>query len=171
MKKIVILIGANGVGKSTAAEAFMQQEEKCAYIDSDACRAMNPFPLTPATKKTVIENIYCLFRNYLLCVDIETIVFPYGFHGERREIFDIVMKRLAEEGIIFEMITIVLKCSLEENIKRALADGRDQERIERGIQNTFHFYDDFNGHSIDTTNLSPNEVVEQIQAILYFYDV
>ena len=43
------------------------------------------------------------------------------------------MKRLAEEGIIFEMITIVLKCSLEENIKRALADGRDQERIERGI--------------------------------------
>ena len=82
MKKIVILIGSNGVGKSTTAEAFMQQEKKCAYIDSDACRAMNPFSHTPATKKTVIENIYCLFRNYLLCVDIETIVFPYSFHGE-----------------------------------------------------------------------------------------
>ena len=166
MKKVVVLVGPNGVGKSTTAETFMQQHAKCAYIDSDACRAINPFPLTLATKKVVIDNIYCLFRNYLLCIDIEMIVFPYGFHGERKEIFDTVMKRLIDDGITFEMITIVLKCSLEENIKRAIADGRDKERIERGIKNTFNFYDEFNGPSIDTTNLSPEEVVNQIQAII-----
>ena len=101
-----------------------------------------------------------------MCVDIEMIVFPYSFHGERKEIFDTVMKRLMDDGITFEMITIVLKCSLEENIKRAIADGRDKERIERGIKNTFNFYDEFNGPSIDTTNLSPEEVVDQIQTII-----
>lgn len=170
MKKVVVLVGSNGVGKSTTAETFMQQLAKCAYIDSDACRAINPFPLTSATKKAVIENIYCLFRNYLLCVDIEMIVFPYSFHGERKEIFDTVMKRLIDDGITFEMITIVLKCSLEENIRRAIADGRDKERIERGIKNTFSFYDEFNEPSIDTTNLSPEEVVSQIQTIMYSYN-
>lgn len=169
MKKVVVLIGPNGVGKSTTAKIFMQQHEKCAYIDSDACRAINPFPLTPETKKVVIENIYSLFKNYLLCIDIEMIVFPYGFHGERKEIFDTVMKRLLDDGITFEMITIVLKCSLEDNIKRAIADGRDKERIERGIKNTFNFYDEFNGPSIDTTDLSPEEVVNKIETIMYLY--
>ncbi|MCH5184201.1 MAG: hypothetical protein J1E00_08505 [Oscillospiraceae bacterium] len=169
MKKLVVLVGPNGVGKSTTAEIFMKQHPKCAYVEADACRAMNPFPLTPATKKTVIENIYCLFKNYLLCVDIETIVFPYGFHGERKEIFDTVIRRLIDNGITFEMITIVLKCSLEENIKRAVANGRDKERVERGIKNTFRFYDGFNEISIDTTNLSPKQVVNQIQTITDSY--
>lgn len=148
----------------------MQQHVKCVYVDSDACRAINPFPLTLATKKAVIENIYCLFKTYLLCIDIEMLVFPYGFHGERKEIFDTVMERLVDDGITFEMITIVLKCSLEENIKRAITNGRNKERIERGIKNTFHFYDDFNGPSIDTTYLSPEEVVNQIDTIMNSYN-
>lgn len=166
MKKLVVLVGPNGVGKSTTAETFMQRHKKCAYVDSDACRSINPFALTPATKEVVIENIYCLFKNYLLCDDIEMIVFPYGFHGERKEIFDTVVKRLMNDSITFEMITIVLRCSLEENIRRAEANGRDKERIERGIENTFRFYDEFNGYSIDTTGLSPEEVVSQIDTII-----
>lgn len=167
IKKVVVLIGPNGVGKSTTAKTFMQQHTKCAYIDSDYCRAINPFPFTPATKKAVTENIYCLFRNYLLCTDIEMVVFPYGFHGERKEIFNTVMKRLTDDGISFEITTIVLKCSLEENIKRAEADGRNKERIEGGIKNTFNFYDDFTEPSIDTTGLSPEEVVKQIDIIMH----
>ena len=58
-----------------------------AYVDADWCRAINPFQFTEATKKTVTDNIFCLFRNYLLCTDIETVIFPYGFHGERKSIY------------------------------------------------------------------------------------
>lgn len=166
VKKLVVIVGPNGVGKSTTAEAFMRCHEKCAYIDSDACRAINPFTLTPATKKAVTENIYCLIKNYLLCDDIDIVVFPYSFHGERKEIFDAVVKQLMDDSIAFDMILIVLKCSLEENIRRAESNGRDKERIDRGIRNTFHFYDNFNGHSIDTTNLSTEEVVSQIHTII-----
>ena len=166
MKKVIVLVGPNGAGKSTAAEIFMRRHEKCAYIESESCRAINPFSLTPLTKKVVIENIYCLFKNYLLCADIEMVIFPFGFHGERKEIFDTVMKRLKDDGIQFETITIVLKCALEENIKRALADGREQARIERGIKNTFHFYDEFDGQCIDTTYLSPEEVANQIHNMI-----
>ncbi|MBD5444250.1 MAG: ATP-binding protein [Lachnospiraceae bacterium] len=34
MKKVLVFVGPNGVGKSTTAEAFMQQHARCAYIDS-----------------------------------------------------------------------------------------------------------------------------------------
>lgn len=168
MKKIIVIVGPNGVGKSTTAETLLKKYTKCAYVDSDWCRAINPFPFTEATKKAVIENIYCLFKNYLLCNDIELIVFPYGFHGERKGIFDIVIQRLKDDGLEFEIFPIILKCTLEENLKRAMADGRDIERIQRGIKNTFSFYDEFDYPSIDTTKLNPNQVVELLIESIQF---
>ena len=166
MKKLIVILGSNGVGKSTTAKAFLDKYTKCAYVDADWCRAINPFPFTPATKRAVMENIYCIFRNYLLCEDIDKIVFPYGFHGERKNIFDSVICKLKEDGIEFELFLIVLKCSMEENIKRCERDRRETERIERGMKNTFHFYDDFQYPKIITTELSPEEVAEKIAAII-----
>ena len=46
MKKLILILGANGVGKSTTAEILLQRLSKCAYIDADWCRAINPFPFT-----------------------------------------------------------------------------------------------------------------------------
>lgn len=166
MKKLILILGANGVGKSTAAEMLLQKLFKCAYIDADWCRAINPFPFTDATRTAVSNNIYSLFKNYLLCDDIEFIVFPYGFHGERKQLFEQVLSRLEQEGIVFELCPIILKCCKEENIKRALKDGRSRERIERGIRNTFSFYDEYTYPSIDITYLEPNEVAEKIVNIL-----
>lgn len=166
MKKLIVILGSNGVGKSTAAKAFLNQTAKCALVDADWCRAVNPFPFTPATKKVATENIYCIFKNYLLCEDIDKIVFPYGLHGDRKEIFDTVICRLIKDGIVFELCPIVLKCSIEENIKRCERDGREAERIERGMKNTFHFYDNFQCPQIITTALTPEEVAGQIAELL-----
>lgn len=81
MKKLILIIGPNGVGKTTTAKILLQKLSKCAYVDADWCRAINPFPFTDAAKYAVSQNIYSLFKNYLLCEDIEYIIFPYGFHG------------------------------------------------------------------------------------------
>jgi len=162
MKKLIVIVGPNGVGKSTAATALLEQCIKCAYVDADWCRAINPFLFTPATKKAVTDNIYCLLKNYLLCGDIETIVFPYGFHGGRKEIFDEVLERLKKWNIEFKVVPFLLKCSMEENKKRAIADGRDAARIQRGMENTFHFYDNVDYPCIDSTELTPDQVAERI---------
>lgn len=166
MKKLILILGANGVGKSTTAEILLQKLSKCAYIDADWCRAINPFPFTDATRTAVSNNIYSLFKNYLLCEDIEFIIFPYGFHGERRQIFEQVLNRLRQDGIVFELCPIVLKCSSEENRARAVKDGRDSERVERGMKNTFAFYDNYTYPSIDTTYLQPDEAAEKVLDIL-----
>ena len=161
-KKLITIIGANGVGKTTTSEVLLQLCKHSAYVDADWCRAINPFQFTEATKKTVTDNIFCLFRNYLLCDDIETVIFPYGFHGERKEIYDEVIHRLREEAISFEEHIVILKCEYEENKRRSIKDNRGSERVERGMRNTFYFYDDFEYPEIDTTSLSPEQVAKKI---------
>lgn len=43
-----------------------------------------------------------------------------------------------------------------------MQDGRDKERVKRGMENTYHFYDDYDYPVIDTTDLMPRETAEKI---------
>lgn len=165
MKKLIVLLGPNGVGKSTTAKALLQRCPNSAWVDADWCRSINPFELTPATKKTVTDNLYCLLCNYLQCKDIQTVVFTYGLHGERKEIYEELLRRLRGEKLEFDLCPIVLKCTMEETIRRGKADGRDRERIERGIQNTYFLYDGLTYPCIDTTDLTPEDTADQILSV------
>ena len=162
MKRLIVIVGPNAVGKTTTAKCLVNKLPKTAYVDSDWCRFMNPFPFTEITKQTVVKNMYDMLHNYLVCEDIENVVFTYSWHSERKEIYDNIICRLRDEEIVFEERIIVLKCSEEENISRAEKDGRDRARIERGMKNTFSFYDVYDYPSIDSTNMSTNEVAEKI---------
>lgn len=164
-KKLIVIIGPNGVGKSSVAKSLLAHCSRSAFVDSDWCRVINPFPFTEKTKKTVTANIYCLLRNYLQCKDIDYVIFTYGFHGERKAIFDEVLRRLQKEKIDFEYFVIILRCSLDENIRRMIADGREENRIKRGIDNTFHFYDRYNYPTIETTALEIGQVADCIAEI------
>lgn len=162
MKQLIVLVGPNGVGKTTAAKKIVELYENVAYVDSDWCRVMNPFTFTESTKETIAENIYCLLRNYLSCNDVNRVVFSYAWHGERKKIFEKVMEKLNHQPIAFKPTVIILKCSKDENLKRAIQDGRDEIRIKRGMEMTFSFYDNFDYPCIDTTNMTPTAVAQQI---------
>ena len=162
MKRLVVLVGPNAVGKTTTAKCLVDKLPKTAYVDSDWCRFMNPFPFTEITKQTVTKNMYDILHNYLVCEEIENVIFTYSWHGERKEIYENVMARLKEDGIKFKESIFVLKCSKDENIKRARKDGRDEVRIDRGIKNTFDFYDGYDYPTIDTTLMTPSQVAAKI---------
>ena len=167
IKKLVVIVGPNAVGKSTVAGSLVEKCTRIAYVDSDWCRVMNPFPFTEITKQTIAENMYALLHNYLLCKEVDTVVFTYSWHGGRKEIYDNIIARLRKEEIDFEELIIVLKCSKEENVRRAISDNRDNERIERGMENTFNFYDKYTYPCIDTTGMRPDEVVEKIIRLVF----
>ena len=44
MKKLILIIGPNGVGKTTTATVLLQKLSKCAYVDASALkkRIKNP---------------------------------------------------------------------------------------------------------------------------------
>ena len=119
MKTILLILGPNAVGKSTTASAVVQCRSHSAYIDGDALRAINPFPFTEATRKAVTANIYCVIRNYLECEDIDMVVFPYSLHGERRQMWEMVLSQLQSCGLQFQVQEVVLTCSEGENRRRA----------------------------------------------------
>ena len=128
---LITIVGANGAGKTTTSKSLLLMCLHSAYVDADWCRAINPFQFTKATKKTITNNIICLIRNYLLCDDIETVIFHYGFYGERKALYDEVMNCLRNEGIIFDEYIVALKCEYDENKRRSIKDNRDPERVER----------------------------------------
>lgn len=82
-----------------------------------------------------------------------------------KEIYDKLIKQLQTDGIVFQEIIIILKCSENENRRRALADKRSKDRVERGMKNTFSFYDEFEYPCIDTTSMTILEVVERVWEI------
>lgn len=166
MKQLIVIIGPNGVGKSTTAKKIVEQCEKTAYVDSDWCRVMNPFAFTEITKQTIAENIYCLLHNYLSCSDINTVVFTYGWHGERKEIYRRVIEKLRNDCIEFKDTIIILKCTRDENIRRATKDGRDEMRIKRGMEMTFSFYDEYDYPCIDTTDMTSAQVALKIKSMI-----
>lgn len=166
MKQLIVIIGPNGVGKSTTAKKFVERYANTAYVDSDWCHVMNPFEFTEITKRTISENLYCLLRNYLTCDAVNTVIFTYGWHGARKEIYESVIEKLKEDCIAFKETIIILKCSNDENVKRAIADGRDEVRVKRGMEMTSSFYDVYDYPVIDTTDMTPLQVAEAINGLV-----
>lgn len=162
MKRLILICGANGIGKSTACKEVVNSLEKSAYIDSDWCRVINSFEFTEEMINVVKANISARMINYFQCNAIENIIFSYGFYGPRKQIFDDILVELDKHKILYEFCPIILQCELDENIKRMKKDGRDAARIERAINNTRTIYDNYDYPKIDTTKLSINETAKRI---------
>lgn len=79
MKRLVVIVGTNAVGKTTTAKCLVDKLPKTAYVDSDWCRFMNPFRFTEMTKKTVTKNMYDI-----LCKLELTELFERGMTIERK---------------------------------------------------------------------------------------
>lgn len=85
MKKLIFICSANGVGKSTVSKALNNYIQNSVYIDSEYCCSISPFELNHETIRLIKANISALMINSFKCDYIETVIFPYGFHGPRKE--------------------------------------------------------------------------------------
>jgi len=170
MKRLILVCGANGIGKSTACKNLVEIFPSSAYIDSDYCRYMSPFSFSKEEMAVVVSNISNMMINYFKLSTINNVIFQYGFHGVRRQIFNDILFLLNESNIKYEFCPIILECSLEENIRRMQNDCRDLERINRAIANTISIYDELCYPRIDTTKLSPEETAIKMKKTIEDYD-
>ncbi len=160
MKTLLFVCGANGVGKTTVCRHLVEHTPRIAYVDSDACRLMNPFILDNITIPVIAKNISDLIGNYLICDYVDVVLFSYGFHGRRREVFDRVIKQL--EGLNYRFIPVLLCCDEEENIRRMQTDGRDPERIKRAIEQSRKAFEDVDYAQVDVTHLTVEQTSDAI---------
>jgi len=125
---------------------------------------INPFVLNEETIPLTIGNISGMLSSYLTCNWVDYVVFPYGFHGARQQIWTAVQRNLAE--VPHRFIPITLTCSLQENTDRMKRDRRDAARIQRALASR-NLYDSLPYPTIDSTKLSVNETADKVIAIVH----
>lgn len=163
-KRLITLLGANGVGKSTTSRLLNRLIPDSAYIDMEYCCALNPFRHTEDTIPFIQDNMYALLANCMTHSCVHTILLPYGLHGARAQIYQNVLQKL-RANYAFSYHPIVLECAEEENIARMRADQRDEARIRRALEHS-NVYRESPFPRIDTTGKSAAEAAQAVLALL-----
>jgi len=164
-KKVIIINGTMGVGKSATCRELNKKLKNSVWLDGDWCWMINPFVVNEENKKMVINNINYLLRSFLTNSSLEYIIFNWVIHME--EIFDDILEPLND--LNFEIIKITLICDEDALKKRILGDVklklRDEECVSRSV-GRLDLYKEMSTKKIDTSNISVLGTVDKIMKII-----
>ena len=150
-----------GAGKTTVCRILKQRSDRCVFLDGDWCWDMQPFQVTPETRKMVMENIIFLLNNFLRCPAYENIFFCWVMHEQK--IIDDILAGLDTSGCRVRSISLVLsEKALRERLQRDVAAGiRTGDIISRSLER-LPMYDRLDTEKIDVSDLSPEQTAERI---------
>ncbi len=164
MKKLFLITGASGIGKTTISNEIATRIENCAIIDGDILYHMEHTNKTPAEDledgakrlKLVFKNATMLINNFLennLNVVFEYIIFP----NDLKYILNHIKKN---DNLIIKFI--VMTGNTQTVIDRNLS--REKNNLNRGLEllDIFNSFDYDRKFYIDTTNLDIQETVKMI---------
>ncbi|MGL4874801.1 MAG: AAA family ATPase [Clostridium sp.] len=165
MKKLIIINGVMGVGKTTVSKALNKRLKNSFWLDGDNVWKMNPFIVDEENKNMVLENIGFVLNSFIKNSHSEYIIFNWVVYND--EIMKEVLKRIEKENL--KIYKITLMCSKEELIKRIKKDIeseiRDEGNIERSL-NRFEAYEKMDTSKVDTTNRAIVEILDEIMEII-----
>ena len=159
MKKLVLIQGTMGIGKSTVCEQLLQCTQRSAYLDGDWCWRMHPFVVNDENKRMVIDHITHLLRGLLQNSQVETVYFCWVMH--RQEIVDEILHALQE--VDFVPIPIALVCDAQTLAQRLRSRGENQQAIARSVAR-LPLYQALPSTKLDVSKLSVRQTAECILA-------
>ena len=161
MKRLYLIGGTMGVGKTAAARCLSAHLERSVFLDGDWCWMMHPFTVTDETRAMVMDSIAHLLANDLRCSAFDHVIFCWVMHEQA--IMDDLLARLPLDGV--QVIAVSLVCSpdaLTERIVRDVAAGlRTPDVLERSLAR-LPLYSALRTAAIDTTCLTPEETARRI---------
>lgn len=164
MKRLVLIGGPMGVGKTAVCQELKLMLHKSCFLDGDWCWDMHPFSVTPETKAMVMDNIVHLLSSFLRCSEIDHVIFGWVMHEQT--IIDELLARLPLENC--EVVSVSLICDAATLISRL------QKDIEAGVRTPdvlsrslarLSLYGALNTRRIDTTGMSIRETAQTILAL------
>ncbi|WMJ89011.1 AAA family ATPase [Anaerocolumna sp. MB42-C2] len=165
MKKLIIINGTMGVGKSSVCKKLLEKLTPGVWLDGDWCWNMNPFIVTEENKEMVEDNICYLLRSFLNNSGYEYVIFCWVIHEEY--IFEQLLSRL--KGIEFKLYKITLICTeqvLVEHIQKDIEiGGRKQEDIDRSAAR-LPLYLSMDTTKIDISNLTIEQTADAIKQLV-----
>ena len=150
MKKLYLIGGPMGVGKTSACGYLKQLLPKSVFLDGDWCWDANPFQVTEETKAMVMDNICHLLNNFIRCTAYEHVIFCWVMHEQ--SIIDRIVRALDAE---------TMRERLLEDIRRG---ARTADVIERSLARLAQ-YQSLNTRKVDTAGKSALDVAKEIAAL------
>lgn len=163
-KKLYMIGGTMGVGKTAASQKLKTLLDNSAFLDGDWCWDMHPFQVTDETKEMVLTNISCLLRSFLRCSVIENVVFCWVMHEQ--PIIDGILSRLDLTGCDVKLVSLTCRAEvLRGRLQRDVSAGlRTPDVIERSLVR-LPLYSELDTIKIDTSELSVEETARMIAAL------
>lgn len=160
MKKLIMINGTMGVGKSTVSEIVAGKLEPSVFLDGDWCWKMNPWVFSEENKKMVINNITHLLNAFLANSSFQYIVFCWVLH--REYILDQILSRLNGN---YELHKISLICSKEALKLRFMNDVKKGIRTLDELESSFSrmkLYQEMKTKKIEVSHISAEKAADQI---------
>ena len=164
MKKLYLIGGTMGVGKTTVSRALQKKLPHCVFLDGDWCWDMSPFVVNEETKAMVMDNICHLLQNFLRCTAYENIIFCWVMHEQ--SIIDDILSRLDVGGAEVKAISLLAsEKAITARLEKDVAAGiRTPDVIERSIAR-IPLYEKLDTLKIDTNKKTADAVAEEIAAL------
>lgn len=161
MKRLILVGGPMGVGKSAVCAALLERLQPGAYLDGDWCWTMRPFSVTEETRALVLDNICGVLSRDLACPEIENVIFGWVMH--RQEIIDTILARLPLKTVNVKAYSLlvspaVLRARLEGDIA---AGRRERDVVERSL-GYLPLYAALDTEKLDTGELTPAQAADII---------
>ena len=160
MKKLVLVNGTMGVGKSSVCRVLLERLAPGAYLDGDWCWNMNPFLVSEENKEMVLRNIAFLLNSFLENSGFEYIIFCWVMHQE--QISREILERLNGEYELFRFTLTCPESALRERLQKDVEAGlRAPDVIERSVER-LACYSGMDTVKIDVGEISAAQAAEQI---------
>ena len=164
MKRLYLLGGTMGVGKTTVSQQLKQDLPNSVFLDGDWCWDADPFQVTEETKSMVIRNICYLLNSFLHCTAYENIIFCWVMHEQ--SILDAITNRLDTDNCKVTKISLTadeinLRNRLASDITRGI---RTADIIDRSVAR-INLYSLLDTVKIGTSNKTVCEIANEIIAL------
>lgn len=164
MKKLYLIGGTMGVGKTTVCRALQKKLLHCVFLDGDWCWDMSPFVVNEETKAMVMDNICHLLQNFLRCTAYENIIFCWVMH-EQSIIKQILSRLDVGEAEVKTISLIASEKAITARLEKDVTAGiRTPDVIERSIAR-IPLYEKLDTLKIDTNEKTADAVAEEIASL------
>ena len=165
MKKLILINGTMGAGKTTVSIELQKLLTPCVFLDGDWCWSMNPFTVNDETKRMVLNNISFMLNSFIGCSEYEYIIFCWVMH--RQDIIDSILGRLDLCGVETHIFTLTLaEAALTKRLREDISLGiRKPDVLERSIAR-IGMYDEMDTIKIDVSDITPAKAAGKIISYL-----
>lgn len=168
MKKVFLIGGTMGVGKSATSQILKQKLDNSVLLDGDWCWDMHPFQVNAETKAMVMNNICYLLSRFIQCSVYDHIVFCWVMH--QQAIIDDILSRLDTANCTVYAISLVcneqaLQARLQKDV---LAGIRREDVVARSVER-IPLYEKLNTVKVDVSHITAEQaadlIIKQVQLI------